>query len=355
MEIYMSLPSIDGSYLQNILVNLLKTPSPTGFTQRVMAQIEAALDDLHVAQLTRAQTRKGALVATWSGVSSDAPRALTAHVDTLGAMVKEVKSNGRLQLTPIGGFAWNTVEGEGCTVYLQQREPLRGALLVTTASGHVHGLKVGETVRDAEHMEVRLDARTSSAGETQTLGVNVGDFIAFDPRLEINNGFVRSRHLDDKASVACVLAAIKALNEAGLQPAQTTTFHFSNFEEVGHGAASGFPPDLAELVTVDMAVVGQGQSSDEFHATLCVKDSRGPYHPELSNRLRKLADEHQIAYKVDVYPFYGSDGEAYWRAGGDVAVALLGPGVDASHNYERTHQEALLATTQWLTAYLLAD
>ncbi len=351
----MALPSIDSSYLQNILLSLLNTPSPTGFTQLVMEQIEAALEDLRVPELSWRQNRKGALIATWTGDRADSPRALTAHVDTLGAMVKEIKPNGRLQLTPIGGFAWNSVEGEGCTVYPQQGEPLRGALLVTTASGHIYGLKVGETERNAEHMEVRLDARTSSAGETQALGINVGDFVAFDPRVEVNNGFLRSRHLDDKASVACVLASIKAINEAGRRPVQTTTFHFSNYEEVGHGAANGFPPDLAELITVDMAVVGEGQTSDEFHATLCVKDSRGPYHHELSNRLRKLADEHKIAYKVDVYPFYGSDGEAYWRAGGDVAVALLGPGVDASHNYERTHQEALLATTQWLLAYLLAD
>ena len=139
-----------------------------------------------------------------------------------------------------------------------------------------------------------------------------------------------------------------------LQPAQRTHLLISNYEEVGHGAATGFPPDLAELVAVDMAAVGEGQTSDEFHATLCVKDSGGPYHHDLSQKLRRLAEENGIAYKVDIYPYYGSDGEAYWRAGGDVAVALIGPGVDASHNYERTHPEALVATTQWILAYLLS-
>lgn len=134
---------------------------------------------------------------------------------------------------------------------------------------------------------------------------------------------------------------------------QTTYLHFSNYEEVGHGAAAGIPSEVGELVTVDMAAVGDGQSSDEFHATLCVKDSGGPYHYRLSQRLRKLADEYDIPHKIDIYPYYGSDGEAYWRAGADVAVALIGPGVDASHNYERTHTEALLATTRWLLAYLL--
>jgi putative aminopeptidase FrvX len=182
----------------------------------------------------------------------------------------------------------------------------------------------------------------------------VGDFVAFDPRLEIANGFIRSRFLDDKACVACIIAAVKALHDAGRKPRQTTYLHISNYEEVGHGAATGIPDEVSELVTVDMAAVGQGQASDEFHATLCVKDSGGPYHFELNQRLRQLADEHQVPYKVDIYPHYGSDGEALWRAGADVAVALIGPGVDASHNYERTHLQALLATTRWLVAYLLS-
>jgi putative aminopeptidase FrvX len=179
--------------------------------------------------------------------------------------------------------------------------------------------------------------------------------VVFDPRVEQRNGFIRSRHLDDKSSVACILAAVKAMQEAGLNPLQDTILHFSNYEEVGHGAASGFPDALTELVAVDIAAVGEGQASDEFHASLCVKDSRGPYHHDLNQRLRSLAEDFGIAYRVDIYPYYGSDGQAFWRAGGDVAVALIGPGVDASHNYERTHLEALVATTQWVMAYLLSE
>ena len=348
----MSLPEIDTDYLLQFLTGLLNTPSPTGFAHQAIARLEQALTEFPNLQFTH--TRKGALVATWAGEASGSPRALTAHVDTLGAMVKEIKSSGRLKLTKIGGFAWNTVEGEGCTVFTGKGESVRGSLLLTKASGHIHGSQVNETKRDDETMEVRLDARTASADETRALGVEVGDFVAFDPRLEVTDGFVRSRHLDDKACVACLLAAVKALNDANLQPAQTTILYFSNYEEVGHGAASGFPPDLTELVTVDMAAVGEGQTSDEFHATLCVKDSGGPYHHGLSQKLRSLAEELAIPHRVDIYPHYGSDGEAYWRAGGDVAVALIGPGVDASHSYERTHLEALVATTQWVLAYLLS-
>jgi putative aminopeptidase FrvX len=348
----MSLPAIDSTYLLTFLSNLLNTPSPTGLAEPGIEYVRGALEAFQPLELTR--TRKGALVAAWPGQNSDQPRALTAHVDTLGAMVKEIKANGRLKLTKIGGFAWNTVEGEGCTVFTLDGRCLRGSLLLVTASSHVHGGKVSEAKREDSNMEIRLDERTASAAETRKLGIEVGDFVAFDPRLEVINGFVRSRHLDDKACVACILTAVKAIQDAGLTPAQTTYLHFSNYEEVGHGAAAGIPESVAELVAVDMAAIGEGQTSDEFHASLCVKDSGGPYHHGLSKRLRALAEQHQIAYKVDIYPYYGSDGEAFWRSGGDVALALIGPGVDASHSYERTHLDALLATTQWLVAYLLA-
>ena len=347
------LPQTDTEFMLKFLTELLNTPSPTGFTQAAIDLTENMLKNFSSLEIRR--TNKGALVATWPGEKSDKPRALTAHIDTLGAMVKEIKSNGRLRLTKIGGYGWSSVEGEGCTIFTNQGKKVRGSLLLVQASGHVHGTKFTDTKREDENMEVRLDVLTSNAEETRAVGIEVGDFVAFDPRVEITNGFVRSRHLDDKACVANLVAAIKALSDAGLKPQQTTTFHISNYEEVGHGAATGFPSDVVELISVDMAAVGQGQSSDEFHATLCVKDSGGPYHHGLSNQLRALANQHEIPYKVDIYPYYGSDGEAYWRAGGDVAVALIGPGVDASHNYERTHTQALVATTNWIIAYLLSD
>jgi putative aminopeptidase FrvX len=348
----MTIPAIDTDYLLNFLTGLLNIPSPTGLADAGVQFTRSALQEFEELELS--MTRKGALVAAWPGQNNDSPRALTAHVDTLGAMVKEIKSNGRLKLTKIGGFAWNTVEGEGCTVLTLDGKRIRGSLLLEQASSHVHGGQVSDAKREDANMEVRLDERTTSADETRQLGIEVGDFVAFDPRVEVTNGFVRSRHLDDKACVACMAAAVKAIRDAGLQPIQTTYLHISNYEEVGHGAAAGIPADVVELVSVDMAAVGSGQASDEFHASICVKDSGGPYHHGLSKRMRELAEAHAIAYKVDIYPYYGSDGEAFWRSGGDVALALIGPGVDASHNYERTHLDALVATTQWLVAYLLS-
>ena len=347
----MKLPEINTSEMLEFLSRLLNTPSPTGFTEKAIVLCEETLAGIPGVALSR--TRKGGLVAVLPGETDGPWRALTAHVDTLGGMVKEVKSNGRLLLTKLGGFAWNTVEGEGMTVFTRKNGTVRGSLLLHKASSHVYGQAVTKTERSDDVMEVRLDARTTNADETRALGIDVGDFVAFDPRVEFTNGFVRSRHLDDKACVANIIFAIKALVEAGLKPKVTTVLLVSNYEEVGHGAASGFPDEVAELVSVDMAAVGDGQASDEFHATLCVKDTGGPYHHGLSEHLRTLADTYEIPYKVDIYPYYGSDGEAFWRAGGDVAVALIGPGVDASHNYERTHTEALVATTQWCLAYLL--
>jgi len=345
------LPEIDQEYLISLLQELLAIPSPTGYTEEVIGYLEGRLSDFPF--LNFHKTTKGALVANWTGDLKTSLRGLTAHVDTLGAMVKEIKSNGRLKLSQLGGYAWNTIEGEGCTVLSSGGDPVRGTILLNKASAHVHAKDVSTTKRSAKSMEVRLDIVTSSPGETLEAGIEVGDFVAFDTRTEFNQGFIRSRHLDDKACVACVLAAVHAMFGADLQPAQDTVFHFSNYEEVGHGAAAGFPDGLKELVAVDMAAVGTGQTSDEFHATLCVKDSGGPYHHGLSQSLRSLADEYEIPHKVDIYPYYGSDGEAFWRAGGDVAVALIGPGVDASHNYERTHIDALVATTKWIMAYLL--
>lgn len=349
----MSLPKIDETYFTTFLVDLLNIASPTGFAEPAIAFVEKELSKYKQLELSR--TRKGALVAKWEVDSDLPPVALTAHVDTLGAVVKEIKSNGRLKLSRIGGIQWPTIETEGVWIITSKGERIRGSILIDTASGHIYSGAGGDTPRTDAHMEVRLDARTTSEKETRELGINIGDCAAIDPRVEVTNGFIRSRFLDDKACVANLVAAIKSMAEAGQSPERSVYFHISNYEEVGHGAAAGIPSDVAELISVDMAVVGEGQASDEFHATLCIKDSGGPYHFELNNKLRALAEKNKIPYKTDVYPFYGSDGEAFWRAGGDVALSLIGPGIDASHNYERAHMDGLNATTNWIMAYLLGD
>ncbi|HEX6383371.1 MAG TPA: M20/M25/M40 family metallo-hydrolase, partial [Anaerolineae bacterium] len=258
-------------------------------------------------------------------------------------------------ITQLGGWGWTSVEGDGVTIFASNGQDYRGTILPTTASVHAHSFKERTAPRDADNTEVRIDARTTSADDTRDLGIRVGDVIAFDPRVEVlGNGFIRSRHLDNKAGVAAIFGALLALVAADLRLTQDTTVHISNYEEVGHGAAAALPANLAELLTIDMAVVANKQESDEFSVTICAKDAAGPYHMAMRRELEALAEKHGIQYRTDIYPYYGSDGEAYWRAGGDVRVALIGPGVDASHHYERTHRDALENSAKLIVAYLLS-
>jgi putative aminopeptidase FrvX len=296
-------------------------------------------------------TRKGALMLRWPG-ASQARVGVTAHVDTLGLMVKEIKTDGRLKVTRIGGPIMNGLENENVTVRTLDDRRYRGTVMLINPSSHVNP-NAATAARDENTMEVRLDLRTGSTAETRALGIEVGDFIFVDPRVEVTDtGFIRSRFLDDKASVACIYAALAAMQSAGQRPANDTYVLISNYEEVGHGGAADWPAELDEYLCVDMAAIGDGQNSDEFNCTLCIKDSSGPYHWEMNARLRHLAAAHDIPLKTDIYPMYSSDGSAYWRAGGSARVALIGPGVSGSHSYERTHADALLHTSALIVRYL---
>lgn len=351
------LPAVNVDVMVQFLTELLNIPSPTGDTDRAIEWLEEkfAASFANV-PITLKRTPKGLLVVHWPGKKQDAPRGLTAHVDTLGAMVRQIKRNGRLRMTQLGGWSWTSVEGEGVTIFASNGQTYRGTILPTHASIHAHTSKDRNAPRDDTNMEVRIDATTTSEKETEALGIRVGDIIAVDPRVEVGDmGFIRSRHLDDKASIACMFGAMFALAEAGVQPAQDSYFHISNYEEVGHGAATGFPANLTDLISIDMAVVAPQQTSNEYSVTICAKDSAGPYHMQLRRELEALAEANGLRYATDIYPYYGSDGESLWRAGGDVRVGLIGPGVDASHHYERTHRDALDNTAKLLLAYLLSD
>lgn len=343
---------IDTQFLKRVLTDLLNTPSPTGYTDWAMSFVEQELDHLGVFYY---RTPKGALIASFDGLKDDRPRAVSAHVDTLGAMVKEIKPSGRLKLTRLNGLMWPTVESEGVWVQTRSGTQIRGSLVFANGAAHVNRSAL-DASRNEDNLEVRLDERTSSAEETKVLGIQVGDFVSFDPRVEVSeSGFVRSRFLDDKAGVACMIAALKVLRDNGITPAQRTTFLFSNFEEVGHGGYDGLPHDLVEYLVVDMAAIGDGQQSNEFHCSICVKDSGGPYSRDLTEKLRTIADRAEIDLVPDVYPHYSSDGTVYWHAGGSAQVALIGPGVDTSHGYERTHMDALRDTASLIAEYLVED
>ncbi|MBN1582752.1 MAG: M42 family metallopeptidase [Anaerolineae bacterium] len=346
--------AIDMNYLVDNLVQLVRTPSPTGNTGAAVALMENAFGELGLAT---ERTNKGALVVTMPGRSNARPRALSGHVDTLGAMVKEIKDSGRFKLTPLGGYLWQTVEGEYCEIETANGVTYTGTVLAHKTAVHTYSrAELAESKHTNDDIEVRLDAKTTTKAETLQLGIQIGDFVSFDPRAVVTEtGFVKSRHLDDKAGVAIMLAAAKALLDANLKPAQTTTFYISPYEEVGHGAASGIPEPVRELLVVDMGALGDGQNSDEYTVSICAKDSSGPYDLGMRRKLVVLCQDHDIPYKVDIYPFYGSDGSAALRAGANLVVGLIGPGVDASHAFERTHKESLLHTARLAAAYLLAE
>ena len=347
--------NVDIEYLIDLLARLLRTPSPTGNTGAAIALADEALGALG---LRTERTNKGALVATLPGRSFTRPRALSGHVDTLGAMVKEIKEDGRLKLTQLGGYLWQTVEGEYCTVETAEGQVYTGTVLAHKTAVHTYGREgLADSKHTADDVEVRLDERTTSAKQTRALGIEVGDFVSFDPRTMVTgSGYVKSRHLDDKAGVAIMVAAAKALLDAGEQraaaAAQDSYLYISPYEEVGHGAASGIPEVVKELLVVDMGALGDGQNSDEYTVSICAKDSSGPYDLGMRRRLVALCQEHDIPYRLDIYPYYGSDGSAALRAGADLVVGLIGPGVDASHAFERTHRESLLHTARLAVAYL---
>lgn len=341
---------IDVSYIAQRIIELCQIPSPTGYTDEAIAYMEQEFARLGV---ETSRTRKGALMATIPGKETANQRVLAAHVDTLGAMVKEIKGNGRLKLTKIGGYSMNTIEGEYVQVHTMEGKAYTGTVLVTKASTHVHGPEHEKQERNEANMEVRLDEKVKSKADVDELGIQVGDFVSLDPRARLTeSGFVKSRHLDDKACAAVLLGLAKEITENRIELAATTHFFLSNYEEVGHGAAGVFPANTAEVIALDMAAVGDGQTSDEYSVTICVKDSSGPYDYELSRRLQYLAADQGIPYKVDIYPYYGSDASAALRAGGQFKAALVGPGIDASHSYERCHVDSLEATAWLMLEYL---
>lgn len=338
----------DLAYITDRLLNLLNTPSPTGFTDRAVRAIQADLDALGV---KHERTKKGALTWEIPGKKSGKHVTFSGHVDTLGAMVKSIKPSGRVTLHMLGGYDWATIEGEYVQVHTQTGRVVTGTVVNIRQSTHVHGPALRELRREQPVMEIRLDEPTFSAQDTLALGIQVGDFISFDPRAQLTPaGYLKSRHLDNKAAVALFLGVTQELLKK--KPTHTVAFHITTYEEVGHGAATGIPAHTDELIAVDMAVVGDGQTGSEHRCTLCVADSSGPYDHDLGNRLRAAAKQAGLDLRTDIYPYYGSDGSAAWRAGGNYPVALIGPGVEASHAYERTHLDALRDTAELILAYV---
>lgn len=346
------LPAIDYDYLQETLLQLLAIPSPVGLTDAAARYTAGRLEALDIPY---EMTRRGAIRATLRGRESQPARAVVAHLDTLGAMVRSLKDNGRLAILPIGHWSARFAEGARLTIFTDTGH-LRGTCLPLKTSGHAFGDEIDTQPVGWEHVEVRVDAPVRNAAELEAAGVHVGDWIAFDPQTEIDaNGYINSRYLDDKAAVAALLAACKAVRDHDLplpvdvHPLLTLT------EEVGSGASAALHGEIAEMVSLDISIAAPGQNTSEHAATICMQDMSGPFDYHLTHKLIGLAREHGIAHRRDVFKFYRSDSAAAVEAGNDIRTALIGFGGDASHAQERTHRDALEALSRLVVAYMMSE
>ena len=332
------------NFIKEQLYTLTSIPSPSSFTTKVTDYLLSELSSLGYSP---ERSNKGNVFVTLGG--SGSPLVLAAHVDTLGAMVRSIKENGRLRPTTIGGHQWSTADGENCTIHTRDGRVYTGVVLNKEPSSHVADQK---TELIEENMEILLDENVASDQDTLALGIQTGDIIAMDPRTVVTeSGYIKSRFLDDKLSAAILLGLARAVHEDAWKLNCKVSLLFTVYEEVGHGG-SVVPDDTEEMISVDMGCVGSDLGCTERMVSICAKDSGGPYNYDLITALSNLAKEKKLDYAIDIYPHYGSDVETTLRAGYDIRHGLIGPGVYASHNYERSHMDGVRNTFELLKAYV---
>ncbi len=336
--------NLELEYITTQLKQLTAIPSPSGYTANATAYVMQELEKLGY-EPTR--TRKGNVHCVIGGEGN--PLVLAAHVDTLGAMVRSIKENGRLRPATIGGHQWSTADGENCYVITRNGKQYTGVVLNTEPSSHVrdHDIPLKE-----ENMEILLDENVSSKQDILNLGIETGDIIAMDPRTTVTeSGYIKSRFLDDKLSAAILLAIAKWVKDENITLSRKVTLIFTVLEEVGFGG-SYVPEDTEDMISVDMGCVGGDLGCTERMVSICAKDSSGPYNYDLITELSSICKENSYPYAIDIYPHYGSDVETTLRAGYDIRHGLIGPGVYASHNYERSHTEGVEATYHLIQKYI---
>lgn len=330
-------------------LELLAIDSPSGFTARAAEWVRDALTALGFEAWL---TQKGGVIADLGGGDAENALLLEAHTDTLGAMVAEIKGNGRLRVTPLGGMRAENGEAENVRIYTRGGAVYEGTLQLCNASVHVNK-NYGSADRSFDTTEVVIDQPVSGAADVRALGIRVGDIVCFEPRARVTeSGYIKSRFLDDKLSVGILLALAKCIRDGGITPKRRVYVHVTVYEEVGHGGSASVPAGVTEAISVDMGCVGDGVECTERQVSICAKDSGGPYSYEVVSGLIAAAEATGADYAVDVYPFYGSDVEATLRAGNDIRHGLIGAGVYASHGYERSHVDGVMNTLLVLQGYL---
>ena len=337
---------LNRNYILELAKEILLIPSPSGYPIEIIPRIEK---EALLYNLETKKTKKGNLIITMPGVT-DYTVGLSVHVDTLGAMIRSISTNGEIKFTTIGGPIWPTLDGEYCTIKTRDNKEYTGTFLSTSPAAHVYK-DASKKERTPETMYVRLDEVVKTKEDVEKLGIGVGNFIFIDPKTIVtDSGFIKSRFLDDKINVASIFGLIKYFQENNITPKYTIKFIISTYEEVGHGAS--YIPVLDEMIAVDMGCIGDDLTCTEFDVSICPKDSSGPYDYNLTNKLIETAKKHKINHAVDIYPYYGSDVSAANRGGNDFKGALMGPGVHASHGMERTHIDGIEATISLLINYL---
>ncbi|MFI3237785.1 MAG: M42 family metallopeptidase [Lachnospiraceae bacterium] len=335
-------------YLLDILKKVLAIDSPSGYTQEVA---EFVVKEYKSLGFTSFITTKGGVIAELGGANKDKGIVMAAHIDTLGAMVHEIKGSGRLKAVNIGGLKANSIEGENCKVLTRFDGIYEGTFQLQNASLHVNDDFSG-VARSYDTLEIVLDEFVNNKNEVEALGICAGDMVFVDPRTRITSkGFIKSRFLDDKLSVAILLTYAKYIAEEKVSLERATYHYITVYEEVGHGCASSIPEGVTEILCVDMGCVGDGLNCKEHQVSICAKDSKSPYNYELVTNLVKAAKEHDVDYAVDIYPHYGSDVDVALSAGYEIKHALIGPGVYASHGYERSHVDGAYNTLKLLMGY----
>lgn len=335
-------------YAVDMTTQILSIDSPTGYTGQAA---EFVAEEYRKLGYDPVITVKGGVLVDLGGKNKDDGIVLAAHVDTLGAMVSEIKSNGNLKVSALGGMNPNNAEAENCRIVTKFDGTYSGTFQLNNASIHVNG-EYNDTKRKYDEMEVVLDEAVKSKEDTEKLGIMAGDFICFDPRTTITeSGYIKSRFLDDKLSVGILLGFAKYLKDNHVESEHRMYHYITVYEEVGHGGAASIPEGVTEVISVDMGCVGDGLTCTERQVSICAKDSRGPYNYDVVTGLIKAAKENAIDFAVDVYPFYGSDVDVALGAGYDIRHGLIGAGVYASHGYERSHKDGVKNTLELLIAY----
>ncbi len=341
--------NFDPMYTVSCFEKIVNIPSPVGYFRDMQPVIEEIAGSLGC-EVT--YDNKYTAYITLDGEDNSKTVMVGAHLDTIGMIVRRIDSDGMIRVRQLGGINFHSVEGE--TVHIHTRDGRSYSGLVTVSSHSVHVFEDARSMgRDEDNIMIILDEDIHSREDVIALGIRHGDPISVEPRFQMTeNGYIKSRFIDDKAAVAICFNMIKYLKDNGLKPRYRTIISFPYAEEVGLGGTY-VPEEVSEFVAVDIGLIGPDLDGNERAVSICAKDNTAPYNYALTTELIELAEKIGCKYAVDIFYRYGTDANASQRAGNNLRAAAFGMAVYCSHGMERTHIEGLNNTLDLLLAYVL--